>query len=145
MQLMANHRDHVTGDLVEVDGLGAQRLALDQRADAVDDGARTGARLHDPLECPLRPFQVRRLGGEPARAGRGAADHAEQRLVDLVRDRRGHFSERRHARHMSERRLCLSQGVLRSLSFRHVPHGAEHLHDVSGSVRAQGGRSPAHV
>ena len=73
LQLMANHRDHVTDNLVEVDGRDAQRLALDQRADAVDDGAGTGARLHDALERPLRPLQVRRLGGEPARAGRGAA------------------------------------------------------------------------
>jgi hypothetical protein len=30
--------------------------------------------------------------------------------------------------------LGLSQGVLRSLSFRHVPHGAEHLDDVARSV-----------
>jgi hypothetical protein len=35
---------------------------------------------------------------------------------------------------MSERRLCLSERVLRSLSLRHVPRGAEHLDDVSRSV-----------
>ena len=42
---MANHGDHVPDELVEVDGLGAQRLALDQRADAVDDGTRAGVIL----------------------------------------------------------------------------------------------------
>ena len=113
-------------------------LALGQRADARDDLARAFAVGRNVVERRPRFRDVRRLGGEPARACASAGDHPPQGLADLVGDRGGQLAERRQPRHVRElragglqRMVLLPQPLLRELALGDVARQRQVEHAVS--------------
>jgi hypothetical protein len=62
------------------------------------------ASVDDAFRGLPRLVEIRRLPVEPAHAGVGAGHHRRQRLIDLMRDGGGQFSQCGHARNMGKLR-----------------------------------------
>ena len=118
--------DDLSNDLIDVQRLLLGRRAAREGANPRDDVARTAAVA--AIACnPSRTSS--RFGdsrSQKAQAGVRIDDDARERLVDLMRDRRRHFAQRRHAADMCELGLRLTQRLLRALLLRHVHDAHQH-------------------
>ena len=102
--------------------LSARRHFLDQRTNATDDLGCAVAVSDDTSESLARLLEVGRLGREPMHAGASICDCRGDRLFDLMGDRGGQCSHRRHTRDVCQLRLRLLQRFLRTFPLGQVEH-----------------------
>src|SRR5260221_2375174 len=85
-----------------------------------------------------RLVHVRNLAGQPAQASFAVDDNGAERLIDFMRNRRAHFSERRYARNVGEVRLCRLQCLFRLLDCSDVHQRTNNFLPAGFIVHAMG-------
>jgi hypothetical protein len=127
---------HVRHDVRELQALALRRRSLGQRAHAFDHGARAVGIERDVVERSSRLCEICR---PPAReqddARIGVVEDRGERLIDLVRDRRGELAERRDARRVGERGLCLPQRLVGAIPLGQVDERTEHVLVAGSRIR----------
>ena len=118
--------DHVANHLVDVQRLLLGRRSAREGPNPRDHVARPPAVAGDGLQPVAHFVEIRRRPGQEAQAGVRVDDDARERLVDLVRDRRGHLSQGRDACDVRQLFLRLAHGLFRLLPFGDVAVGFEH-------------------
>ena len=125
-RLGGRQRHDLVHQVREPDRDPLRRRSLCHGAHALDHGARS---LGIAIDVGERRPQLVHVGAPVRQEGEtraGIVYDGRERLVHLVRDRRGQLSERGDARHVGERRLRLIQRLLCSLAFAQVDHRDEH-------------------
>jgi hypothetical protein len=102
IRLGAQQDNHFSNELIHIDRLPPHGAFLEQHADAADDVGRAGD-VGDHSRCRLaRLDHLRVLAAKPSQAGLRIGDGRGNRLLDLVRQRRGQLS---HCGHTVDVRL----------------------------------------
>jgi hypothetical protein len=124
VQHLAFHeRDDVCDNVVQGEN-GVGRVALPcQGAKAGDDFAGPSAVGDRPLDGLAHLFEVGLVPQQPAQAGLAIRHDRRERLVDLMRNRRGQFAQGADARDVFELATRVMQRVLRLLLHRDVAVG----------------------
>ena len=106
--------------------------------------ARWSARTMSPQ---ISRSSARSSGSRPSSCSRrfGVGEDRGERLVQLVRDRRGELAQGRDARHVAQRRAVLLGAELRLLALGDVARHAEQPPALAALVGAAVGREPAHL
>src|SRR6478736_9896180 len=115
LHLALNQTDNVIDYIVDVERCILRICLLGQRTQSLDHLACAIAVPDHALNGAARFLKVRRLVAEPSERSFTIGDDGGKWLVDLVRNRRGQFAKRGHARYMSKLCLCLMQRFLRTL------------------------------
>ena len=104
---------------------------------------RSNARDH--LACPIaiadnaahgvaRFIEVWGRRGKPAQRGIGVCDDGGERLVDFMRNRRGHLAQSCHARNVGELHLCMVQRIFGALALDELTYlaayGSHHVEQI---------------
>jgi hypothetical protein len=119
-RLGARQRHDLVHQVREPDWDPIRRRSLRHGAHALDHGARSLGIAIDVRERRPQLLHVGALVRQEGETRAGIVDDGRERLVHLVRDRRGQLAERGDARHVGERRLRLIQRLLGSLAFAQV-------------------------
>ena len=106
LQVAAQHGRGLGDRLVDVQRPNTRGHPPEECADAADNVAGAPAVPLDQAEVVSSFLHVRWLSRQPAERRTGVGNHAGERLVDLVRDRRGHLAHQQHT--IRTREICLS-------------------------------------
>lgn len=133
-RFVAEQRDNLGDDSIDIDQLAVGRAFLEQQPDAADDLSCPLRVFDDSSGCRARLLDVGIIARKPAHTCVSVRHGGSNRLVDLMGKRRSQLAHRGHSVHVRE--LCLQLAQLVTLflgapAVRHIYSSADVFSDLS--------------